>query len=283
MNIAQFIIAHVPGGCERGRIALLGVDVVFITQVFGALFCNSDIIPLAVGSFPLNLEFRPYRNRGRCADSGGAGIFHHWWRRLLDFFHSCKQGTAQRFGTIRRQKQPAGLVSQAAQAPLIFLAQIEADDVHGKIHAAHGQFGGQFAGIEITSFQAVAHQDHRGPLFGIAQRLGGLLDRCAQGGLAFGADGFDLGQHGGRIMGAQRRDHLDIVAIALAAMAVNHQARLHICRYFGNQISHHLLGDVDFGLAVDLAPHGAGCIQHQNHAGGSRSFGRCNSFWRWGD
>ena len=38
-----------------------------------------------------------------------------------------------------------------------------------------------------------------------------------------------------------------------------------------DDVVHHLFGDGDLGLALYLAPHGAGAVQHQHHAGRYRT------------
>jgi hypothetical protein len=68
---------------------------------------------------------------------------------------------------ITSEKEAAGLIGQAAQLNLLLFGNAKADEVRGKIDAAHGQLGRQSAGIGMAGFQPVAHQNNRGLLLGI--------------------------------------------------------------------------------------------------------------------
>ena len=270
MHVAQFIVAHPSRRHKGGRIALFGVGVVHPLRPMLGFAEQGDVVVAAVGALPLDLEVRSGRHRRRSVQGGRARIVHHRWRRLLDLFHRGEQCVAQVAGTAGGQKNPAGLVGQAAQTQLVLLTDVEPDDMHGEIHSAHGQFGGQLARIDVAGFQPVADQHHRGPLLGVAQGLGRLADSLAQGRLALGADRLHLGLHGGRIVEPHRYEHFDVRAVALAPVAVYGQAGVKIVGNLIDEIGHDRLGDGDLGLALDLAPHGTGAVQHQHHAGRSR-------------
>ena len=70
-----------------------------------------------------------------------------------------------------------------------------------------------------------------------------------------------LKQHG--LVDVRRDDHLDIVAIALAAVTIQHQADLGLGRNGLDEGLHGLLGDADLGLTADLAPHGTRGVEDE--------------------
>ena len=68
----------------------------------------------------------------------------------------------------------------------------------------------------------------------------------------------------GRAIGAKRRKLFDIRAIALAAMPVSDKAKPPFRRKVRDRFSKDTLGDRDFRFAIDLSPHGARGVEHEN-------------------
>ena len=190
---------------------------------------------------------------------------------MFHLLHRGEQGVAQGSGIVGGQKKSAGFVGQAAQAALVLLADIETDNVNGKIRPAHGQFGRQFAWVDVTGLQSVAYQHHRGSFFSVAQGFGRLAYGFAQGGFALGTDALHLGLHGRRVVEPHWHHHFNVITVSFAAVAVYDEPCLKVFGNLIDEISQHLFGNSDLALALDLAPHGAGAVQHQHHAAGNRT------------
>ena len=182
------------------------------------------------------------------------------------------QRRAQLGRIVGGEKAPAGGLGHALQLGQARGARIqpEADGVHLEIHAQARQFGHRGAGIGMAGFLAIGHQDHGGAILGVLEHAGGLQHGIGHRGLANRREAID-GAAQGIAFGPDRGDQFNVLAIALAAVAVGHQPKARTGWQFIQQLVHHPLGDGDAGLAIDLGPHRAGGIQHQDGIG---RFGR---------
>ena len=256
MKVAQFIVSHLGRGRESGGVASFGIGTFFIVQVFRRLFRNADGVAATVRSLPLDRKRRAGRDAVRSFQLSRARIFHHRRWRCLDLLHGLEKRLAQGTGIVGGEKKTARPVGQTSQASLVFFADIEPDHMHGKVDSALGQFGGNGTRVLVAGLQAVADENNRGALFRISQGMGRLDNRFTEGGHALGTDGLYFLLQGRSVMRAYGNNHFDIVAVALAAMSVDHQAGLKIRWYVIDEIGGHFLGDLNFWFAVDLSPHG---------------------------
>ena len=100
------------------------------------------------------------------------------------------------------------------------VGQAEADHVGGEVDALRLRDRRRSGRVGIAGLDAVGDEDHRRLVLGVSERLGGLLHRFADRGLALGADrrcGVDDLLRG---PGGGRHEQLDVAAVALLAVAV---------------------------------------------------------------
>ena len=175
------------------------------------------------------------------AARGGAGL---GWGR--GFLAGGAQGVTQLGRIARRVVFPAGRGGEAAEAALVLALDGEANDVGAELDTQLLEFGAQRAGIGAAGLDAVADQDYRGALLGVFQRLlGGLLHRCRQRRHALRRDALGDGRELRRIDLTGRRQHLDVGAVVLAAVAVGHQPDLDLGIPALEQLAQRLAGDLD--------------------------------------
>ena len=183
------------------------------------------------------------------------------------------QRNGQLFGRIRGDIAPAGILRDALQLrDRLLVGDVEADHMGGEGHAAAFQLARDRTRIGIAGLAPVADQDHRGGPVRMGERLGGLGDRIGHRRLAARGQRSECGiDH--RALGADRRDQLDIGAVAFAPVAVGHHPQLDLGIPAIQQAGNRLARDLDLRHAVDLAPHGIGGVDDQD--GLSVSFRHC--------
>ena len=170
---------------------------------------------------------------------------------------------------------PAGAARQALQLRLGLgvLVDVEAHDVGGEVHAQLLQFLAQGAGVGVAGFLAITHQDDRGFAFAELQVLCCHPHRGGNRRHALGLQGVHRLLKTGFVDRARGLEHLNVCAVALAAVAIGHQPQLLAGGPGGEHAAHGLAGDLDLGAARDLAPHGAGCVEHQHGLAGALRHG----------
>ncbi len=182
----------------------------------------------------------------------------------------------QLIGIISREVFTAPRIGNTHQLLAFILRDIKAHHMHLDLDALLAQLSYQRAGVALAGFLAVADQHHRRFVFQHSQLLRCLLEGFGDRGLAAWRDRFDLPDQRLAIAGAHRNQHLDVIAIAPAAMAIDLQAGADVGGQFPHQAGHHLLGDDDLVLALDLAPHAARTIEDEQNIARSRArLGKC--------
>ena len=164
MHITQFIDPRVARGDHADRIPVLDEYVIHILKVPGAFLGDGNEISAAAGPLPYHLEGGACGNGCRTLQCGFSRFLFYGRGWCLDLFDGCKQGIAQRGGIACGQEKPSGLVCEAPQATLLLFGEVKTNDVHGKVHTAHGQLFSQFTRVAPTGLQAVTHQDNSGAL-----------------------------------------------------------------------------------------------------------------------
>jgi len=96
--------------------------------------------------------------------------------------------------------------------------QVEADDVRREVDALRPEFDAERARVRIAGFLAIADQDHRGLLLGVAQRLGGLSHRGGDRRHPRGLEAGDLRTERSGVERTDRLQQFDVRAVALATM-----------------------------------------------------------------
>jgi hypothetical protein len=164
------------------------------------------------------------------------------------------------------------------------IGDVEADYMGGEADAGLLQFGGGRARIGRAGLDAVGDQDHGRLGLGGLQRGGGLAQRIRDRRLALRIDAVDRGLDPRRIELADRHHQLDVLAIALRAMAVDHDAEPIGRIPFRQDRIDGLPRRGDLALPFDLAPHRAGGVEHENGVGALRlgvSLGLRGMRWRY--
>ena len=214
------------------------------------LLDDGDGIQLPGGAGPLDLDLRAHRCAGRCAEGGG-GLGGRW------FAHCLAQGCRQACTIRSLQVATAGIRGQAGDLRAFVLGQPESDDVGSEVHPAFLEFVGHRAGIEVAGFQPVRDQHHGGGLLGMAQGLGRLPHRLRKRGHAQEAHVVDRVKHLAGRAGRRRHDQFDVLAVALAAVAVGDQAQGLACRQLAHHVGDGFARDLQLRSSIDLAPHRA--------------------------
>ncbi len=147
--------------------------------------------------------------------------------------------------------------------------QTKTDGMHGQVHAQFFQRSHGGTWIGVTGFLTVGNQDHGGLVLGEAKLLGSLLHGGRHWRHAFGIQAHH-GRADGIAIGADRGQHFDIVAVALAVMPVSHQTQALVVRQVIEKVGNHIAGDDDLVGAIDLAPHGTRGVEDQDCIGLTR-------------
>ena len=150
-----------------------------------------------------------------------------------------------------------------------------------EIEAGRLDFARRRAGVALAFLDAVGDQhdavvlalQRREAARRLAQRLG---DRC----FTLGIGGLDLGVDGGGIVGADRRDQLDVLAVVGAAVAVHQQAEPDAGGNFLQRLVHRLLGGSHARLGSGGDLHRAGGVEDEEDVvlrlGGRRGHSACD-------
>ena len=78
-----------------------------------------------------------------------------------------------------------------------------------------------------------------------------------------------------RVPGGRRDQHFDVGAIALLAMAVGHEPQFPVRRKASQNLGHGIARDLELRNAIDLPPHRARAVHHDNGpVGGAQTRGR---------
>ncbi len=136
----------------------------------------------------------------------------------------------------------------------------------GEADAHLFEFGSHRARVRLAGLDPVRDKDDSGGPLGEFQRLGGLAHRLRHRRLALGADLLDPGDEVIGRQGPRLDQRLDVVAGALLAVAIDHEAQLILGLPGGDNLAHHVFGDIHLGLAVDLGPHRARAVEDKNDA-----------------
>ncbi|MDZ7810711.1 MAG: hypothetical protein U5L11_12210 [Arhodomonas sp.] len=171
---------------------------------------------------------------------------------------------AEFIGVARGEILPTGVLGDAGQRARVGVAQAKAHHMRGEANTGPFERLGHGAWVAFTAFEPVGNKHHGRRRVSVGQRSGRLLDRVGQGCLAGRRDAVDpLEDPGPRVL-SRRDEHLDVGAVAAAAMAVGHEPHLAGLGPVSQQVVHHVAGDLDLGGAVDLAPHGIRPVEHDH-------------------
>ncbi len=196
----------------------------------------------------------------------------HAHRRRLG--HHLERG-GQLLGAGGGAEGAAGGLGEALKLGAVLrLGHVKADHMGGEADAGFFKLPPHFAGIELAGFAPVGNQDHRGGFLGVFQILRRPDDGGGKRGLALRPDRLHGSGDPVAVAGAGRDQGFDIGAIALAPVAIDGEPDLLIPGQALQEIADHLLGDGDLGLAVDLPPHGARGVEHENRPRALRLLGR---------
>ncbi len=158
----------------------------------------------------------------------------------------------------------AGFLGQTLQLrQRLGVRDVKADHVGGEVDAGFLEHPADRAGVTLAGLDPVRDQDDGRDLLGEAQRLGGLDHRVRQRRLALGVDRVHRRCDGGAV-GARLDQQFDVRTIALAPVAVAHQPQFLIRGQGAQKLADHLARDHDLVDAVDLPPHRAGPVQHED-------------------
>ena len=134
----------------------------------------------------------------------------------------------------------------------------------GEPHTGGLKLGGNGAGVGLASLDPIGNQDHGRRVFGVAEGAGGLNDRGSHRRSTAWVDRVD--RRGNRVAGVEPGfdQRLDIGTIAAGSVAIDGQAQSLRTGQVLQHLANHFTGDDDLIHPVDLAPHGARGIQHQD-------------------
>ena len=183
------------------------------------------------------------------------------------------QRILQRFGVGSLEVFSAGVFGEAGDFPALLCRQAETDHVSGEVDAVLLEFRAERARVGAAGLQTIGDQNDRRFFFRVFQRFGGLLDRGRKRRLAEELHRIGGSGDGACGAGRWRDDELDVLAGAFA-MAIGHQAEFHVRRDRLENGFQRLAGDFQLRLAVDLAPHGARSVKHDDCAIGGRGESR---------
>ena len=202
----------------------------------------------------------------------GLGIGDIWGRSRRSAagnFHRLLQRSLQLVGIVGAEEFAAGVSGNALQGFRFLVGDVKTDHVNIRPGIGYFPFKCNRAGVRVAGFQPVADQNERvfrsWKLDHIVQEQLGLGCQQGQGDWRFPAwlDGLNLAYERLPVRLAGKRDGFDILAVALAAMAIDHQASRHALIPIRDEVGHHVLGNGDLGRAIDLSPHGIGAIKHE--------------------
>ena len=134
----------------------------------------------------------------------------------------------------------------------------------GEIHPRSLKCPSGGTGIRVAGLDPVRHEDHRGRLFSVAQRLGRRDHGIGHRRHATGVQGLDDADD--LVRGSRRGRHqrLDIRTLPALAVAEGDEAQILVRREFRQDVGHDLAGDGNFVDPVDLAPHRSRCIEDKD-------------------
>ena len=156
-------------------------------------------------------------------------------------------------------------------------ADIKPDHMGGEIYPGFFEQARGRAWIGIAGFNAIAHQYDGGFFLGVAQSLGCCDDGIGHRRFAQRFDGIHrIGDLAGRARG-RGHNSFDIRAFPAFAVAVDRQAKPLFCWEVVKQCTDNILCNRDLCSSVDLAPHGAGAVHHQNRIWLILRCGKCRS------
>ncbi len=211
------------------------------------------------------------------ADQGGEG---HFDQRRFGFRLGRDRNGLQRrgefFGVRGGCERAAGIVGKALHlCQRLGVGDVETDHMRGKVDARLFQCCRSGARVGVAGFDPVRDEDHGGLLLGVAQGLGCGDDGVGHRGRPAGVDAVD--RVADRLGGAGRRgDHgFDIRTIAAFAMPVDGQAEVLVGGKVIKQGADNLAGDDDLVDTIDLPPHRAGPVQHEDCVGWLLCNGGC--------
>ncbi len=228
-------------------------------------FMHHLALGIAHGPVQTLANDRPTFQIGSLQADLARGRHHGFGHRHFD------QGIGQFLGIVGGEELPSRGLGHAAQllarVPGLGAFQAKTDGVHGQVDTEFLQCRHGLAGIGVAGFLTIGNQDNRGLALAELEYLGSLLHGGCHGRHAFGIELHD-GAAQSLAIRADRSQHLDVVAVALAIVTVGHQPQTALGRQFIQQIADHFAGDDDLVGAIDLSPHRTGGIEHQDGIGG---------------
>lgn len=173
-------------------------------------------------------------------------------------------------GVDRIEVPAAAGFRRAFQRPGFTGLQAEADDVHHELDAAGPGLAHHHAQAAAAGLGTVRQQDD-GRFLAIAPEL---LDDLRGGPgkrrLAERADRVQDRRHGTRVRIRQRG--LDVLTVPFAAVPVCDQANLLLIGQVPDGGRHDLAGDLNLGLAIDVAPHRSAGVVDEHDGRASSTF-----------